>query len=400
MQRHEALLAEDVIVPVHAHDERDDHFVSLEGGTPRAVSHAEAGVIAARHHGITTHAEAEIADDGPRRLDRRRAARAVGAGLLGALLAPAVAPRYAFAATPGDTLVCIFLRGGFDGLSALVPVADPDYYRMRGSIAVPESATVRLTDSFGMHAGMKKLEPMWKDGDLAFVPATGSPWITRSHFDDMYAAERCAPASVRTGWLGRHLASSSSAAGTFREITIGDRAVMALTTSWPTMAMTSIKDFDINCWSGYRPQMLSAIDRMYGEAGGAVNAQADKTLAAIGELDNIRSVTYAPENGAVYPSTSFGKGMSEIAHLIKAGKGVEVACIDLGDWDMHKRLGRRRTRRRGSPARSPTSPTPSRPSAPTSGRVGATSRSSPCRSSGVASPSTVTGGSTTGAATS
>ena len=63
---------------------------------------------------------------------------------------------------------------------------------------------------------------------------------------------------------------------------------------------------------------------------------ADATLAAVNGLADLRAGTYTPAGGAEYPDTPFGRGLKDVARLIKAGKGLEAACIDLGGWDHHK----------------------------------------------------------------
>lgn len=272
-------------------------------------------------------------------MSRRSAVRG-GAALLGALLAPNALPRYSFAATGGrDTLIVVFLRGGMDGASGLVPVTDAAYYDARGSIAVPAELTLPLEPTFGLHPEMAALLPLWHAGELAFVTGVGAPWATRSHFVDQVSTERCAPAQVRSGWLGRHLASSSAATGTLRGVTVGARTTIALATSFPTLAMWSVDEFDLPAAAARRDQALRTIDAMYGDAGGPVNAAAQATFDSIASLSAIRGTQYTPDGGAVYPEGVFGSGLQEIARLMKAEMGMEVACIDFDDWDLHQDFG-------------------------------------------------------------
>ena len=42
-----------------------------------------------------------------------------------------------------------------------------------------------------------------------------------------------------------------------------------------------------------------------------------------------------PQGGAQYPESEFGTGIRQVAQLIKADVGLEVACLDLGGWDSH-----------------------------------------------------------------
>src|SRR5580765_3758646 len=118
-----------------------------------------------------------------------RGALATGAALA---IGPNLGVRYASAATPSgsDTLVVLFLRGGFDGLSAIVPVTDSDYYALRPTIAVPAASTLQLDSNFGLHPALAPLKPLWDSGSLAVVHAAGLTAPNRSHFSAMEEIER------------------------------------------------------------------------------------------------------------------------------------------------------------------------------------------------------------------
>src|SRR3954454_7499175 len=140
-----------------------------------------------------------------------------GAGALGALGAvvgvagPSAATQLAFAGTAytGDTIVILSLRGGFDGLSAVVPVGDPAYFAARPTIAIPASRAIKLDAMFGLHPALAPLKPIWDAGGLAAVHAVGQVNPTRSHFDAMATMENAAPgSSLRTGWLDRMIGLS------------------------------------------------------------------------------------------------------------------------------------------------------------------------------------------------
>ena len=80
-------------------------------------------------------------------------------------------------------LVCIFLRGGVDGLSMIVPHADPLYYRARPRTAIPASDVIDLDGYFGLHPSLAALKSFWDDGRLTLIPAAGFPETARSHVD-------------------------------------------------------------------------------------------------------------------------------------------------------------------------------------------------------------------------
>ncbi len=136
---------------------------------------------------------------------------------LGAGLALAASPRaWAQPAPLGakglgqGRLIVVFLRGAYDGLSAFVPYADTDYYKLRPTIAIPApdgsvSTALKLDDTFGMHPAMAPLLPLWQQGNLSFIPAAGLPAPNRSHFDAQYQMEiaHAGKTSGVPGWLNK-----------------------------------------------------------------------------------------------------------------------------------------------------------------------------------------------------
>jgi uncharacterized protein (DUF1501 family) len=104
--------------------------------------------------------------------------------------------------------VLVFLRGAYDGLSALVPHGDADYYRLRPNIAIPApdgttQTTIKLDASFGLHPAMASLLPLWQQGVLGVIPCAGSPDPTRSHFEAQHHWETGLPgkSSAADGWM-------------------------------------------------------------------------------------------------------------------------------------------------------------------------------------------------------
>ncbi|WP_327001348.1 DUF1800 family protein [Dactylosporangium sp. NBC_01737] len=75
----------------------------------------------------------------------------------------------------GDTVVVLSLRGGFDGLSAVVPIGDPDYYTARPTIAVPKASVIAGDGTFGLHPAFAPLLARWKAGTFGAVQAVGQP---------------------------------------------------------------------------------------------------------------------------------------------------------------------------------------------------------------------------------
>jgi uncharacterized protein (DUF1501 family) len=131
-------------------------------------------------------------------------------------LATFALPSVSFAQVGGPSrLVFILLRGGFDGLAAVVPYGDPDYRSLRESLAFSESELVTLNDTFGLAPGLSPLRALWDANELAVVHAMAIPYRTRSHFDGQALLETGLdrPVGSSDGWLNRLLVLDRSVPG-------------------------------------------------------------------------------------------------------------------------------------------------------------------------------------------
>lgn len=239
-----------------------------------------------------------------------------------------------------DILVCIFQRGAADGLNALVPFGDGDYVVHRPTIHVQEVDLLKLDGFYGLHPALAPLKPVYDAGDLALVHATGMPHGSRSHFSAQGLVERGVtdPSGPDTGWLGRHLATSTPASDSaFRMVSISGNVPVSLSgANDEPLAISNQSEFGFDqeiIDSGY-PAVLAQLFRspvpFFGPAGAA--------LSAIEELQAANLSALTPDNGAVYPTTPLGNKLRQVGQLIKSTLPVEVICLDSDDWDHHERL--------------------------------------------------------------
>ena len=277
-------------------------------------------------------------------LSRRRLLGSGVAAAAGAL--PAWMPRLAFrsaaAAPRGDVLVCVFQRGGMDGLSAVIPYQERGYYDRRPALAIRAPRTGdaksgrRLDDRFALNPAMTGLAALWEQGRLAVVHAVGSPDDSRSHFDAMDYMERGTPGqrATSTGWIGRHLEATAARGGTpFRAVGMGDMLPMSLYGGVPAAAIRSITDFHLES-RGDLAAFQARLQQLYA-SGDGFDQDALDAFEALAILERANPLQYQPENGARYPDSAFGMALKQVAQLIKADVGLEVACVDIGEWDTH-----------------------------------------------------------------
>ena len=245
---------------------------------------------------------------------------------------------------PGDVLVVVFQRGGVDGLSLSVPYGEGGaYYDVRPTIALPESSLHDLDGFFGLHPRLDGLKEIFDNGDLGVIHAAGSPDPSRSHFDAMEYMERGTPGekSTPSGWLARHLASAPwSNPSPFRAVGMGTMVQSALRGPISALSLKSIADFHLSGRDDQLGALQRALSQLYlADADPLLSEGASETMRTVRDLAAIAQDEYTPAAGATYPETEFGWSLQQVAQLIKADVGLEVACVDAGGWDTHEEQG-------------------------------------------------------------
>lgn len=239
-------------------------------------------------------------------------------------------------------LVTIFQRGAVDGLNMVVPFGEEQYYALRPSIAIPSpkkaNGAIDLDGHFGLHPSMKPFEGLWRDKKLAIVNAAGSPDNTRSHFDAQDYMESGTPGykGTKDGWLNRVLqANQTKDASPFRAVAMTQALPRALFGKAPSVAMTNLADFSIKAGI-YSQNMKGGFESIYEQnVKDTLGETGKETFEAVNYLKQANPSQYKPENGAVYPASALGRSLAQIAQLIKAGVGLEIAFAETGGWDTH-----------------------------------------------------------------
>lgn len=270
--------------------------------------------------------------------------------LAGTVAWPAWMPRLSFApkqtAPRGDTLVVIFLRGAADVLNMVVPHGETAYYAQRPTLAIPRPDDARATSAqravdldgfFGLHPNLRSLLPAWQAGHLGIVHACGAPDESRSHFKAMELMERGVedergPAS---GWIGRHLATLNTGnQSPLRAIGLGTMTPRSLSGGVAATALRSITDFHLGGDKRAAENMRAALTALYG-GNEPLSVVGQETLEILDTLQALDPLGYAASREARYPESEFGMGLRQVAMLVKAEVGLEVAALDVGGWDTH-----------------------------------------------------------------
>lgn len=336
-------------------------------------------------------------------LSRRVFVRTGGLAMVSFGFAPRFVGRVLGATVPSSggrkVLVCVFQRGAVDGLSMIVPHGDKEYYKARNNIAIERpgrgndrDCVIDLDGFFGLHPSLAPLQPWYRDGHLAIVHAVGSPDATRSHFDAQDYMETGAPGvkSTTDGWLNRLLAETAAAelsgaqalmrgmavtqqdpralSGRQASLTVGDlqrflggegvparRApVTDEQTDQAAMAGNDMTDRRAQGEAArrqaqsarnsraqsQRESLLSGFEALYGKNNedDLVLAAGSEALDAVAFLKTADPLRYQPANRARYPG-GLGRQLQQVAQLIKADVGLEIAFADIGGWDTHRQQG-------------------------------------------------------------
>ncbi|MEO8106066.1 MAG: DUF1501 domain-containing protein, partial [Actinomycetes bacterium] len=242
----------------------------------------------------------------------------------------------------GDVVVVLSLRGGFDGLNAFVPANEPRYWAQRPTVAIPKAKLIQLDSDFGMHPALEPLHKYWRKGSFGVVHAVGMASPTRSHFAAMGELERAAPGtSIRSGWLDR-LLGLRSAGSAYQGVQVGaNRPPVSFGGQNAELSFLSVDSFSLRAapTAGDREKWRTALLGMNSDAPPLMAAPALIATRAANTATHLQRDSHRPRNGAAYPHTELGSAMEDVAHLVKAKVGLQVACVDFGEWDMHSGMG-------------------------------------------------------------
>src|SRR5579862_2371426 len=281
-------------------------------------------------------------------ITRRVFVRNSALAVVGTAAVPAFLARAAYAGADlgprSKRLVVIFQRGAADGLNIVVPHGEQAYYAMRPSINIPQNQVIDLDGFFGLHPSLSSFQPLWSQRHLAIVHAAGSPDPTRSHFDAQDFMESGTPGTKATedGWLNRSLRSLPPPPdhSAFRAIALGPSLPRILSGSEPAIAVNKINEFGVGGRNANAMPIANTFEAMYEQSVDSVlHGTGQETFEAVKMLKAADPAKYTPASGANYPTGRFAESLKQLAQLIKANLGVQVAFADIGGWDHHVNEG-------------------------------------------------------------
>jgi uncharacterized protein (DUF1501 family) len=291
-------------------------------------------------------------------ITRRAFLKNSGLALLTLGLGPSFLHRAALAAPePGafgrrKVLVTIFQRGAMDALMAVPPLDEPALKALRPRLAMSaarnagEGALLDLNGVFGLHPAFQPLLPWWQDGRLAVVHAVGSPDPTRSHFDAQDFMETGTPGvkGTSSGWLNRVAGLLGHDATPFRSVALTSALPRSLYGEAPALAVSRLEDFVVRGGRGGAGATVGqGFEALYARTSQEllhdVGGETFEAMEMLQEAGLTRPGDYRPAAGVRYPRSPLGESLRQVAMLIKAEMGLEVAFAETGGWDTHVQQG-------------------------------------------------------------
>lgn len=253
---------------------------------------------------------------------------------------PAVAGSVGVLAAPGtgSRLLLVFLRGGYDALSLLVPVSSSYYYETRPDIAVarpsPESGSaIALDGQWGLHPALRDtIHPLFQNGEVAFVPFAGTDDLSRSHFETQDSIELGQPLggsrNYRSGFLNR-LAMVLGGSGAPISFTDQLPLILQGEAQVPNLALRSVGKPSLDA------RQSGIIASMY-----RATALAPQVTEGFAVRDEVAR-QMATEMDAASRNAPTAKGFElearRIARLMR--EHYRIGFVDIGGWDTHVNQG-------------------------------------------------------------
>ena len=235
-------------------------------------------------------------------------------------------------------LVVVLMRGAVDGLNLVVPHQAAEYYEARPTIAVPypqeKNGVIDLNGYFGLHPMLKDLMPLWNRQQLAFVHASGSPVLERSHFQAQQYIENGTPGNKKTkdGWMNRLFAQLPPDRPT-QAVNVGNTTPHILKGEMSVASLKPGRDSAAPIPTDRLP-VREAFNQLYNGS--------DPLSKAYQEGSKARDIVLAELNQEMMMASKGAKKVdvfvddaAEVARLMVGDAKTQLAFMEIGGWDSH-----------------------------------------------------------------
>jgi len=260
----------------------------------------------------------------------------------------------------GPILVVLQLAGGNDGLNAVVPYSNDDYYRARPQLGIAKKDCLALNDNFGWHPALKGLHELYTAGDLAVIQGVGYPNPNRSHFRSMEIWQTASDSDryERHGWIGRYFDNHCRGEDAGVAVCLGKETPQAFAASNPKgitfkdpnryrFVGVDEDDMTAEAESGLFAAMNlndadagASIGSLGGSSGGTGSENPldflERTaLDAQVSSDSIRGILRSAQNPTGYPNGRLANDLKSVSKMIAGGLPTRIYYVSQGGYDTH-----------------------------------------------------------------
>ncbi len=245
------------------------------------------------------------------------------------------------AGTQGRCLVLVNLQGGNDGLNCVVPHGNPDYYRVRPTLAIRQSDVLAIDSQLGFNPTMASFKSLYDKGSVAIVQGVGYPNPDHSHFRSTEIWQTAAPGRYEhTGWIGRYLDDAGlpdsnlfngvSLAPILPEVMVGTKVDVPAIASEAQYGLR----VDKNAPQRAAYTRLVRDERLPFTSPYLAHVMEIEDRSQRGSEELPRLIA-GYRTDASYPATPLGRSLSLAAQIIGSNIGTRVIYVQHGSFDTH-----------------------------------------------------------------
>jgi uncharacterized protein (DUF1501 family) len=236
-------------------------------------------------------------------------------------------------------LVVVFLFGGADPLTLFPPVGDDEYYRCRPTLAIGKNEATKLDGIFGLHSFLNPLFPYWQNGEMTIVHQFGLKKTERSHMTAGNLMQKGIGEwkdVPQDGFLSRAILEKfGSSRKPLRSISISSIPPEILNSSAGTIGMQSLSDLAQFDRSDEELEILRGMAENGGDR--SLKTQSAALFAAIHQI-RTSSIAREIHEGKIHQQApGLNSRLGDVAKLIRAELGLQVAFVSSAGWDTHAR---------------------------------------------------------------
>ena len=265
-------------------------------------------------------------------MNRRRLLQAAGA----TLFASPFVPRAWAAGSADQRLLVVILRGGLDGLGAIMPVGDPAFAALRADFQRPALANApRLDGMFSLNPALTNLARLYGQKQALLFHAIATPYRSRSHFDAQEVLENGMPTSgtgIDTGWLNRALMEMQTAKG----LQLKPRPSLAIAATAPLIlrGAAPVESWQPQLLDYARTDTLERLTALYDARDPSLATALREGARVDAFLNDTPSMRGAQKQGPA-SVVGFPDAARSAARLMAAPDGPRIAVMNFDGWDTH-----------------------------------------------------------------